>query len=52
MSYLKECHQKHLDWIDNESISVLRIDGNQEFENNSNIEEQILSNSNKFFYLL
>ena len=52
ISYLKECHQKHLDWINNESISVLRIDGNQEFENNSNIENEILSNSNKFFYLL
>mgnify|MGYP003981704127 CR=1 FL=1 len=52
MNYLKECHQKHLDWINNESISVLRIDGNQEFENNSNIENEILSTSNKFFYLL
>lgn len=52
INYLNECHQKHLDWINNENINVLRIDGDQEFENNANIEEKILSNSNKFFYLL
>ena len=51
LEYLKECHKNHVNWIDNETISVLRINGNQEFENNNEIETEIVSDINqKFFY--
>jgi len=51
LEYLKECHKNHVDWIDNEIINVLRINGNQEFENNIDIETTIVSDINqKFIY--
>lgn len=51
LEYLKECHKNHVDWIDNETINVLRINGNQEFENNIDIETAIVSDINqKFIY--
>ena len=47
LDYLNNCHQKHLDWISKES-NVLDIDGNQEFENNDLLIQNILNQTNSF----
>lgn len=47
LDYLNNCHQKHLDWILKES-NVLEIDGNQEFENNNLLIQNILNKTNSF----
>ena len=47
LDYLNNCHQKHLDWISKES-NVLEIDGNQEFENNDLLIQNILNQTNSF----
>merc|ERR1711998_593781 len=30
IDYLNECHQKHLNWINNEKLNIFKINGNQE----------------------
>ena len=48
LSYLIDCHQKHLDWLENENVTVLELEGDKNFESNHDDKKYIMNKSFEF----